>query len=108
MNQNPNIDTLLQTLSAENADATQLQDLMADQEGFSEGFADRVTHAAFAAQKDNVTDHLGKAFRWVALVGAAAAVALLILTWTANDALTTDDLAGISALSIADPIIENF
>lgn len=107
MTENPHIKRLMQELEAGETEGTVLQDLYAEEKGFSEGFATRTTEAAFDSKSESFTENLTKAFRWVAFLGAAAAVALLILTWTANDSLTTDDIAGVSTLALTDDVIDN-
>ncbi len=107
MSENRHIDEIMQELTATDSEGGAMQSLLSDNGGFSEGFSERTTAAAFAQNEEGLAANLSKAFRWVALLGTAAAVALLILTWTANDSLTTDDIAGVSALSLTDPIAEN-
>lgn len=72
---------------------------------FAAGFASRVIdqlEAATGAQ--NLHQVLPKMFRWVAIGGVAAAIALLILTYYQQDSLSIDAMAGISDLSIVDDI----
>lgn len=108
MKQNQHIDALLKALESGKADNSEIQELMSDDLGFSEGFANRVTNNAFSQNVENeLSDYLPKVFRWVAFLGTAAAIALLVLTWTEAERLSTDDITGVSALAITDPISDN-
>jgi hypothetical protein len=84
-----------------------MQELMGESQGFDPEFADRVTEAAFSAPTPGLADYLPRMFRWVAIVGAAAAIALLVLTWYQSQSLDADAMAGITDLSIGDEFAEN-
>ncbi|MEM7036961.1 MAG: hypothetical protein AAF570_08285, partial [Bacteroidota bacterium] len=71
--------------------------------GFGEGFSDRVAQRLSApADEDTMAYFLPRLFKWVAAAGTAAAIVLLMLTWTAEESLSMDAFAGISSISLDD------
>jgi hypothetical protein len=107
MENNEMLNDLLRELSDPNAEGATLRQLAGQESGFGPDFADRVTAAAFAPATENLGFYLPKMFRWVAFAGAAAALALLILTWYNAQSIDADAVAGISGLSIGDAFAEN-
>ncbi len=75
---------------------------------FSAGFADRVmARLEQAPIVANIDDYLPRMFRWVAVGGMAAAIALLVITWYQQDSVSLDALTGIADLGLSDSFALN-
>lgn len=75
---------------------------------FAQGFADRVLERLEnGALAQNFEQYLPRMFRWVAVGGVAAAIALVVLTWYQQDALTVDAITGLADVAITDDLALN-
>lgn len=107
MEDNEILRNILRELDDPETNGSAMQELVGTSQGFDPEFADRATEAAFSAPSPGLADYLPRMFRWVAIVGAAAAIALLVLTWYQSQSLDADAMAGITDLSIDDEFAEN-
>jgi hypothetical protein len=81
-----------------------MRDLYADApRSFSPGFADRIAeHVQGAGEEKGVDYFLPRVFKWFAVTGIAAAVALLLLIYLSQDSISIDALSGLSEVSLAE------
>lgn len=107
MEDNELLRDLLQELQDPQADGKVLRACIDGPAGFGDGFADRVTAATLEGEEAGMDVFLPRMFRWVAMLGAAAALALLVITWYSNRSIDSDAVAGISDLSIDDAFAAN-
>ena len=111
MAKNKNIEDLLHRLGNENSEAAEnaMQDLYTDApRTFGEGFADRVMAGATGEVSEKGMDYfLPRLFKWVAATGVAAAIALLMMTYIAEDTISMDAMAGVGDVGVADVIALN-
>ena len=103
---NDNIKRLLQGLESEDESRVEneFQELYADApRSFGPGFADRISERIEEETGSPGVDYfLPRVFKWFAMAGVAAAVALLVMTYVNQDSISLDAISGISDVSIAE------
>ncbi|HHG85144.1 MAG TPA: hypothetical protein ENJ82_10405 [Bacteroidetes bacterium] len=111
MANNKDIQRLIENL--ENGDPTSaentIKEINADApHTFSPGFTDQLMDVLATETAEKGMEYfLPRLFRWVVLSGVAAAIALLIMTYVAEDTISLDAIAGLSELSVSDVIALN-
>lgn len=106
---NKYLDELMTQLEDSRASASEsgLADFV-ERPRFAQGFADRVLERLEnGALAQNFEHYLPRMFRWVAVGGVAAAIALVVLTWYQQDALTLDAFTGLADVAITDDLALN-